>query len=118
MEKYEFDGSWHPKEDINLNTYNLKFAGMMTGCGLGQITDLKWLALESNLKITKEEFILKFSGIKGDGCGAILCTLGQNHYLELEQIILNLGFELISEYNNYKHSSFGNYKQRLYILKL
>lgn len=118
MNNYEFGGSWHEKQEIPLNQYSLKFVGMITGCGLGQITGLRYLNIDNNLEITKKEFISKFESIKNDGCGAVLCTLGEDHYSRLEEIILNLGFELISEYNNYRHSKDGNYKQRLYILKL
>lgn len=42
-----------------------------------------------------------------------IATLGQTYY-EHEEYLLSLGFELLSEYPNYRNGD--KYKQRLYIL--
>lgn len=117
LSEYRDYGSWHSGGQVALNQYFLTLRGMITGCGIAQITGITYLNYPDNKNITKEEFIKKFDKFKSEGIGGVLCTLGQNHY-EHEKRLLNLGFELISEYANYRHGSSGHYKQKLYILKL
>lgn len=111
-------GYWHKQCHIDFEKTKLNFAGLVTGCGLGQIYGISHLAQlikKNKLTLTSSEFKEKFKHQIKDGVGAVICTLGQNFY-EYENIIFELGFELLSEYNNYRH---GNcYTQRLYIIKL
>lgn len=117
LENFAGSGRWHEPVKINLPYLSIDFRGMITGCGLGQITNLSNLTYSQNEKLNKESFKSLFIEIKQDGVGAVLATLGQN-YSYMEKRLLELGFENISEYSNYRHGPAGSYKQKLYILKL
>lgn len=84
----------------------VKVCGMMTGCGLVQLYGASVLNQKTLDDVIKD--------VRGQGAGAIICTLGQS-YFQYEKNVLELGFTLLKEYNNYLHGATGNYKQRLYI---
>lgn len=113
LSEYKDHGSWHGTRDLHIKGRKLKLAGLITGCGLGQIHGVTQLGDD----ISKKEFIAALQDFKKDGVGAVLCTLGANHY-QYEKTILNLGFEKMAEYSNYRHGDDGYYKQRMYLLKL
>ena len=118
LKKYDSEGIWHQKTTILLNQYSIDFAGMFTGCGLGQIRNVTIFSNSANQNISKEELLKKFENLKKNGVGAVVCTLGQGYWNKYEVNLLKIGFEKISEYSNYRHGTDGAYKQRLYILKL
>lgn len=111
LKDFKHIGSWHKKWVIPFGIGSLHIAGMITGCGIAQCYGVSMIDPNK----TKEDLLKALSVIKSDGVGAIVCTLGHNFYSK-EPSLLNLGFEKLSEYVNYKHSS--SYMQRLYILKL
>jgi len=108
----EAGGHWHGYKEFNLGAYSkLRISGAITGCGLGQLHGVIYLDNEAFIN----EFKKAVADFKRDGVGAFICTLGQSHY-HREQSLLDLGFERISEYHNYRHGQ--AYMQRLYILKV
>lgn len=117
IEEFPYTGSWHKTYNIPLDYLSLTVTGTITGCGLAQMSGVTSLNHNSNRNITKENFIKKFNKIKQDGAGGIICTLGDGH-LHNESRLLELGFEKLSKYANYRHGKSGFYKQTLYILKL
>lgn len=98
---FQYRGGWHQKRNYDYTTV----AGVICGCGLVQMHGVTNL---SNIKLKKI-----INDYKKDGAGAIICTLGE-YYYEYEQNIIDLGFILLKEYNNYRHGA--DAKQRLYIL--
>lgn len=99
------------------NSLSFYITPIVSGCGsvllsgyclFGEVTD--------NIKEDLEQV---FSKIKNDGVGNIITTVGES----LRGFTLNSNIELLEdhfgmipvlEYNNYRHSSSGKYKQRLY----
>ena len=113
FKEYDAGGTWHQRYTITKFGCILNIAGLITGCGLAQIYGI------SNIdpNVTKEDFLKELEPLKKDGAGGLIATLGKSYYIH-EDKLLKLGFELLSEYNNYRHSSTGSYKQKLYLLKL
>ncbi len=108
----EMGGGWHGYQEIPLGAYSkLRISGAITGCGLGQLHGVIYLDNDASIN----EFKKAVAEFKRNGVGAFICTLGQSHYRR-EQSLLDLGFERISEYHNYRHGN--TYMQRLYILKV
>lgn len=109
-------GIWHRNRDFYVKSGgHLSVRGMITGCGIMQVYGVSSLKPE----VTKEELKTLFSELKDNGCGAVVCTLGDLYYnpqFQYEQNLLNAGFELLSEYHNYRHGNIA--MQRLYIFKL
>lgn len=115
MEKVpnELGGRWHKKR-----TYGggyLTVTGAVTGCGLAQMYGVSSYTLDS----LKKELVKISADYKEDGAGGIICTLGQPYYTKgarYEQMLLDAGFELLTEYDNHRHGR--GYKQRIYIYKI
>lgn len=110
---YAAQGTWHGKRTIIVGNTTLNFAGVIMGCGLGQLQNVSTLSDT----VTKEQFIKALSPLKPAGVGAVISTLGQN-YFSREPYLLSLGFTRMEEYPNYQHGQDGRYTQRIYILKL
>jgi hypothetical protein len=114
IKDYKDFGTWHTNLPfITIGNTRLIVKGMITGCGIAQLHGVANLSANIN----PDEFREKFQDIRDNGVGAVICTLGQSYYAS-EDKLLNLGFEKLSEYSNYRHGQDGNYKQRLYIYKL
>lgn len=114
---------WHEKVEgyyiINDGKNNISFyiTPIVSGCGsvllsgyclFGEATD--------NIRKDLGQVLQK---IKDDGVGNIITTLGEgltgweaNKSVDLIENIF--GMTSVLEYNNYRHSSRGKYKQRLY----
>jgi hypothetical protein len=114
--------SWHnrihyPYETKQAYKYTIVVAGVVCGCGLGQMYGIATYA--ENLRIEPE--LIKIledikTASKSRGIGAIIATLG-NNYKHYHEDLLKIGFEHLSEYANYQHGQSGNYRQKLYVLK-
>lgn len=102
-------GNFNKKQTLTIVDSDLTLCGTITGCGLMQLKGIIYY------KGNKEQFLAGLKPIKDINVGAIICTLGQAHYTK-EKMVLDLGFELLSEYHNYVHGK--DYMQRMYILKL
>lgn len=113
--KFPYGGTWHPLKTKSIKNTAFTVAGMMTGCGIAQMHGVVQLC--DNKGITKEDLLNSLKDIKSDGVGGIIATLGAGYY-NREPDLLKLGFELLSEYANYRHGSDGRYQQKCYMLKL
>ena len=103
-------GYHHRKQNIKIKGVSIVFAGLLTGCGLGQIYGVAYLPQDTSL----EDFQPAIKAMEEDYLGGVIATLGDAHY-EQEELILSLGFERMAEYRNTSHTR-GT--QRLYFLKL
>lgn len=92
----------------------LKVCGVITGCGLVQMHGISNIS-EHNFELVREKLETIKKDYKKDGAGCIMCTLGQSYYNK-EELVLSLGFIMVSEYANYRHGQDGKYKQRMYLL--
>lgn len=117
-EKNAADGSYHEFQDTNrwhqkriYCNRKITVCGMITGCGIAQMYGVSDASEEELLK----ELPKIKSDFKADGAGAIIATLGKTYYNH-EEKLLNVGFELMKEYPNYRHGLNGSYTQRCYIL--
>lgn len=114
VEKYPYIGSWHSRKIIDTGRRSIIVSGTITGCGLMQSYNISSLLIQND----SEEFEVlqnELRKLKDNGVGAIIMTLGQDFY-QYHERALSFGFELISEYPNYRHRQ--PYNQRLYIFKL
>lgn len=122
----ELSGSWHSTWTYNI-TYQIKnstssftsqitlqVCGVITGCGLVQMHGISNIS-EHNFDLVKEKLETIKNDLRNDGAGCIMCTLGQSYY-NREELLLSLGFIMVSEYANYRHGQDGKYKQRMYLL--
>ena len=101
-------GTWHHTRHYDYITVT----GTITGCGLAQmygVVNLCNMSKKSALKLLEA---IK-SDYRRDGAGGIVATLGAGYY-NYEKQLLDFGFVMLKEYENYRHGS--GYKQRLYIL--
>ena len=126
IEKASVSTTWNGQEVTN--KAKLILVGMLTGCGLAQLKGLAGVSKGCDKKEVLEVFEQVKTYTRKMGVGAIIATLGESFYLnklhntDLEgdenrhNLMIELGFEQISEYHNYIHGS--QYKQRLYIIKL
>lgn len=112
LDNYAYIGSWHGHSRVVVaDKATIYVAGTSMGCGLGRIRGVINLAAK---QITKKQLLKSLQEYKKNGLGVFLATLGQSYYKH-EEYLLSLGFELLSEYPNYRHGA--GYNQRLYILK-
>jgi len=112
---YKEDGVWHEGVNISINNVLLQIRGMIVGCGIAQMAGNYHLCEDDT--ITKEMLLEKLQPLKEDGIGAIIAVFGEDHS-DLHQRMLDLGFESLKTYNNYRHCEHGTYKQTLYIITL
>lgn len=112
---YKEDGVWHEGVNISINNVLLQIRGMIVGCGIAQMAGNYYLCEDAD--ITKEMLLEKLQPLKEDGIGAIIAVFGEDHS-DLHQRMLDLGFESLKTYNNYRHCEHGTYKQTLYIITL
>lgn len=113
IETFQHKGSWHGHFKFHKNIY-LNIFGTVTGCGLAQIHGVAEIT-ENNFNNVKKEFEDDIiPAMKKTGVGAIIATLGQ-YYYNKEEFLINLGFEKMNEYHNYRHGD--KYMQRIYLLK-
>lgn len=112
---YKGCGIWHDGMTILINNTYLIIKGMIVGCGVAQMSGNTSLCEDED--ITKELLLEKLQPLKKDGVGAIVAVFGQN-FLHYHQRMLDLGFEPLKTYNNYRHDKDGDYKQTLYIITL
>lgn len=112
---YEDYGVWHEGHNFSINNVYLRVKGMIVGCGIAQMAGN--IGLCEDTDITKELLLEKLQPLKEDGVGAIVAVFGQN-YEHYHKRMLELGFESLKTYNNYRHCKIGTYKQTLYIITL
>ena len=112
---YKEDGVWHEGVNISINNVLLQIRGMIVGCGIAQMAGN--IDLCEDTDITKEMLLENLQPLKEDGVGAIVAVFGEDHS-DLHQRMLDLGFESLKTYNNYRHCEHGTYKQTLYIITL
>jgi len=122
--------SWHNEFTVILThrllsiIIRITISGSPGGCGVAIMHGIACSHYESKdkdkfLADLKEVFNKTSEFIKCDGIGNIITTLGEMYYKGFNKIpmILNyLGFELISEYHNYRHGK--DYMQRMYQYKI
>ena len=114
-DKYKHYGVWHEGINISINNVYLRIKGMIVGCGIAQMAGNKYLCM--NDTITKEMLIEALQPLKKDGVGAIVAVFGDDYEI-YHQRMLDLGFEELKTYSNYRHCKQGTYKQTLYIITL
>jgi hypothetical protein len=124
MEKQDMDefpehGSWHSRCILDFKKTRLYLYGMCTGCGVMQLAGISNYLHEVKEKriLDHDSFYQELVEVKSNGVGALVCTLGQSFY-KYEEELLSMGFELLSEYPNYRHDIFGRYKQRMYLFNI
>lgn len=103
-------GGWHTNYE---EKYGLSITDTKSGCGSMIISGYR------NTQPSKFSAFLEIiiPELIENGVGALITTIGQYHP-DLMTMVENNGFEKVSEYNNYRHGSNGDYKQYLYIKKL
>lgn len=106
--------NWHEGRSYNVEgTYaTLHACGTICGCGLGQLYCVTSFQ-KNQIEAFKGCLKLLTVDYKKDGIGAFIATLGASHWTNHEQLLLDAGFELKAEYNNWRHGA--TYKQRMYI---
>lgn len=113
IETFPYKGSWHGHFKFYKNIY-LNIFGTVTGCGLAQIHGISDITSNNFNAIKKEFEDYIIPEMKKTGVGAIIATLGESYYAK-ETLLIDLGFERMNEYHNYRHGS--DYMQRIYLLK-
>ncbi len=110
-------GFWsYPKENPNPKFAEVRLCGMITGCGIVQMSgvasiDMKYI----------EEAKKVFEDIKdelkeeSDGAGCIVATLGEEYWGKIE-VLEALGFKEAATYANYQHGEDGEYQQKVFVL--
>ena len=110
------------------NTYSVTVTGSNTGCGLGILTNITSnifsghpvYGTNSSVPI---DILVKFVKIirtyaLSKGYGAVIATLGDTYLRnctgKYEERMINAGFEIISNYTNFKHGTTAY--QKLFIL--
>jgi len=113
--KYEHSGCWHQGYKFSINNVYLRIAGMIVGCRIAQMAGN--IDLCEDKTITKEMLLEKLQPLVVDGVGAVVAVFGDEYKCYHDRMI-ELGFEPLKTYNNYRHCRHGTYKQTLYILTL
>ena len=113
--KYQHFGIWHEVYNFYINNVYLQVKGMIVGCGIAQMAGNT--ALCEDKTITKEMLLEKLQPLVEDGVGAVVAVFGEEHKQYHDRMI-ELGFEPLKTYNNYRHCKRGTYKQTLYIITL
>jgi len=119
-------GKWHPSLDVIISTkvgtidpfYSItnRFSILCspTGCGAAIL-----YAIVGDLKSIDSILKEVFACYKESGVGSITTCYGASYYSQPNyKYLLSIGFKELVEYNNYRHSISGGYKQKLLQLSL
>ncbi len=113
----EIVGTWHPRKTFRIGAGSVTVVSTITGCGLCQLygsSSLSTYTIQEKEKALLDVEKMK-AEMKTNGCGLIICTLGNGYYASCHKTLLSLGFKEMYEYHNWRHGAEG--KQRIYILE-